>query len=199
MFNGYIEYTNILSSQVDCRRPITIISIGNLNIGESWKYRVKKHISFFFQRFYLYMKCCSMTSLTWLLWTFSLVVASDLLGHTRRWRQIHVRSTSLDLFLSFPMPQNHAKFLINHLNFYCTKQIDYIFSMSVYCNRSQKTLQHVKNNSHVTRLRLGSYLISWSRSYLWGMPGSKGNWPWVRGWLIAFHCRWILVNLAVAD
>ena len=36
--------------------------------------------------------------------------------------------------------------------------------MSVYCNRSQKTSQFVKNNSHTTRLRLVSYFLFFSRS-----------------------------------
>ena len=49
---------------------------------------------------------------------------------------------------------------INHLNFYCIKQIDNIF-LYVYCNRSQKTSQRVKNNSHATRLRLVSYFFYW--------------------------------------
>ena len=69
-----------------------------------------------------------------------------------------------DLFLSahvsrlvflFSCPQNPS---INHLNFYCIKQIDNIF-LYVYCNRSQKTSQRVKNNSHATRLRLVSYVF----------------------------------------
>ena len=51
--------------------------------------------------------------------------------------------TSADLFFFFHAP-------INHLSFYCIKQIDYIFPC-VYCNRSQKTSQRVKNNSHATR------------------------------------------------
>ena len=38
------------------------------------------------------------------------------------------------------------------MNFYCIKQIDYIFPC--VCNRSQMTSQRVKNNSHATRLRL---------------------------------------------
>ena len=33
------------------------------------------------------------------------------------------------------------------------------FSVCVYCNRSQKTSQRVKNNSHATRLRLVSYFF----------------------------------------
>ena len=52
------------------------------------------------------------------------------------------------LVFLFSCPQNPS---INHLNFYCIKQIDYIFPC-VYCNRSQKTLQRVKNNSLATRL-----------------------------------------------
>ena len=43
-------------------------------------------------------------------------------------------------------------------DFYCIKQIDNIFPC-VYCKRSQKTSQRVKNNSHATRLRLVSYFL----------------------------------------
>ena len=50
---------------------------------------------------------------------------------------------------------------INHLNFYCIKQIDYIFSVRVYCNRSQKTSQRVKNNMsrHSTSSRVVLFLF----------------------------------------
>ena len=34
-----------------------------------------------------------------------------------------------------------------------------MFSVRVYCNRSQKTSQRVKNNSPATRLRLVSYFL----------------------------------------
>ena len=59
------------------------------------------------------------------------------------------------LVFLFSCPQNPS---INHLNFYCIKEIDYIFPC-VFCNRSQKTSQCVKNNSHATRLRLVSYFV----------------------------------------
>ena len=43
---------------------------------------------------------------------------------------------------------------------YCIKQIDNIFPcVCVYCNRSQKTSQRLKNNSHATRFRLVSYVF----------------------------------------
>ena len=48
------------------------------------------------------------------------------------------------LVFLFSCPQNPS---INHLNFNCIKQIDYILPC-VYCNRSQKMSQCVKNNSH---------------------------------------------------
>ena len=100
---------------------------------------------------YAYHKYIILISIIQLLCASSLVVASDLLGHTRRWRQIHVRSTSLDLFLSFPMPQNHAKFLINHLNFYCIKQIDNIFPcVCTVIDHRRRQSQRIKNNSHAT-------------------------------------------------
>ena len=65
-----------------------------------------------------------------------------------------VISTSADLFSFFSCPKNSS---INHLNFYCIKQISrYHFSMHVYCNRSQKIATSCKeqqsrhlNSSHV--------------------------------------------------
>ena len=77
-------------------------------------------------------------------------------GHTHT--QMVSNSTSDHvswLVFLFSCPQNPS---INHLNFYCIKQIDYIFPC-VYCNRSQKTSQRVKNNSHATRLRLVPYFF----------------------------------------
>ena len=93
----------------------------------------------------------------WVLCPFSLVVDRDLLKCTRT---DGVKSTSdhvsrLVFLLSYP--QNSS---INHLNFYCIKQIDYIFPcVHMYCNRSQKTSQRVKNNSHATRICLVSYFL----------------------------------------
>ena len=54
---------------------------------------------------------------------FSLVVDRELLNDTHRWRQIHVRSRQWTCFSCFHAPNPS----INHLNFYCMKQIDYIF------------------------------------------------------------------------
>ena len=85
-------------------------------------------------------------TITWLLCAFSLVVDRDLLKDTHRWRQIHVRSRQQTCFSFFI--------------FICIKQRDYIFPrVCVYCNRSQKTSQRVKNNSHATRLCLVSYFL----------------------------------------
>ena len=69
--------------------------------------------------------------------------------HTHRWRQIHVSR----LVFLFPCPPNPS---INHLNFYCIKQIDYIFP----CWCTVLCAQRVKNNSHVTRLRLVLFLFT---------------------------------------
>ena len=64
--------------------------------------------------------------------------------------------TSADLFLFFFLPKkSFNKF---HLNVYCIKQI-----RDVYCNRSQKTSQDVKNNSHATRPCLASYFLFFAR------------------------------------
>ena len=95
-------------------------------------------------------------TITWLLCAFSLVVDQILEDtHTDG-----VKSTSdhvSRLVSIFSCPPNPS---INHLNFYCIKQIDYIFPcMHVYCNRSQKTSQRVKNSSHATRLHLVSHFF----------------------------------------
>ena len=50
---------------------------------------------------------------------------------------------------SFNKPFEFLLYKTNRLN----------FSVCVYCNRSQKTSQRVKNNSHATRLRLVSYFF----------------------------------------
>ena len=79
-------------------------------------------------------------------------------GHTYRWRQIHVRSRQQTCF-SFFMPQKSFnkpfKFLL-----YTTNRLH--FPACVYCNRPQKTSQHVNNNSHTTRRRLVSCVLSCS-------------------------------------
>ena len=41
------------------------------------------------------------------------------------------------------------------------------FSVCVYCNRSQKTSQRVKNNNHATRLRLVSYFFQFFDNQKW--------------------------------
>ena len=65
--------------------------------------------------------------------------------------------TSADLiFFINSCPKNLSK---NHLNFYDDKTNRLHFSVRVYCNRSQKTSQRVKNNSHTTRLRLHRYVF----------------------------------------
>ena len=48
---------------------------------------------------------------------------------------------------------------INHLNFYCMKQIHKIFPCVCTLNKSQRTSQRVNNNSHGTRFRLVSYIF----------------------------------------
>ena len=74
-------------------------------------------------------------------------------SHTHTHTSDHV---SRIVFL-FSCPKNPS---INHMNFYFIKQIDNIFPcVCVYCNWSQKTSQRVKNNSHVTRLRLVPYFF----------------------------------------
>ena len=64
-------------------------------------------------------------TITRLLCAFSLVVDRDLLKDTHT---DDVKSTSADLFVFFHAAQNSS---INHLNFYCIKQIDYIFFVCV--------------------------------------------------------------------
>ena len=76
-------------------------------------------------------------------------------GHTHRWRQILAIHVSRLVFL-FSCPKNPS---INHLDFYWIKTNRLHFPVCVYCNRSQKTSQRVKDNSHATRLRLVSYFF----------------------------------------
>ena len=68
-------------------------------------------------------------TITWLLCAFSLVVDRDLLKDTHT---DGVKSTSdhvSRLVFLFSCPKNSS---INHLNFYCIKQIDYIFPCVIY-------------------------------------------------------------------
>ena len=68
-------------------------------------------------------------TITWLLCAFSLVVDRDLLKDTHTGG---VKSTSdhvSRLVFLFSCPKNSS---INHLNFYCIKQIDYIFPCVIY-------------------------------------------------------------------
>ena len=93
--------------------------------------------------------------IAWLLCAVSSVVDRDLLKGTYT---DGVKSTSdyvNRLVFLFSCPKNPS---INHLNYYCMKQIDYIFPFE-YCNRKQKTSQRVKNNSHPTRLRFVLYVF----------------------------------------
>ena len=76
-------------------------------------------------------------------------------GHTDGVK-IHVRSRQQTCF-SFPMPHKYFNKSFEFL-FYKTNRLH--FSVCVYCNRSQKTSQRVKNNSHATRLRLWHHLWS---------------------------------------
>ena len=78
-------------------------------------------------------------TVTWLLCAFSMVVDRDQLTHTDGVKST-LDNVSRFVFL-FPFPKNPS---INHLNFYCWKQIDNIF-LCVYCS------------SHATPLSLVSY------------------------------------------
>ena len=57
------------------------------------------------------------------------------------------------LLCTLPLVVDRELLNDTHLNFDCIKQIRLHFSVCVYCNRSQKTSQHVKN-SDATRLRV---------------------------------------------
>ena len=94
-------------------------------------------------------------TITWLLCAFSLAADRDLLKDTHRWRQIHVRSRQRTCF-SFFMPRKSFNKPFEFL-LYKTNRVR--FPVCVYCKRSQKTPQRVKNNSHITRLRLVSYFF----------------------------------------
>ena len=88
-----------------------------------------------------------------------LSVDRDLLKYTHRWRQIQVRSRQQTCF-SFSMPR---KFFNKPFEFLLYKTNILHFPVCVYCNRSQKTSQRVKNNSHATRLRIVSYFLFFTR------------------------------------
>ena len=113
-----------------------------------------EHAQYKFQiiKLYIYIYIYIYNNVTSILCAFSLVVDRDLLKDTHRDDVKPRHITSADLFFFF-MPQNPS---INHLNFYCIKQIYNIFPCVCTVNRSQKTSQRVKNNSHTTRLRLES-------------------------------------------
>ena len=64
-------------------------------------------------------------------------------GHTHRWHQI----------------SSAPKIFNKPIEFLSCKTNRLHFSVCVYCNRSQKTSQRVKNNSHATRLRLVLFLF----------------------------------------
>ena len=71
-----------------------------------------------------------------------------------------IKSADLFFFFSSCLPNPS----INHLNFYCIYKTNRLhFSGRIYCNRSQKTSQCAKNNSHATRLRLLSYFVFFTR------------------------------------
>ena len=76
-------------------------------------------------------------------------------GHTHRWCEIHATSSQHTCF-SFFTPQ---KSFNNPFQFLLYKTNRLHFSMCVYCNRSQKTSQRVKNNLHATQLHLVSYFL----------------------------------------
>ena len=90
-----------------------------------------------------------MYTITWLLCAFLLAVDRDLL-EDKRTEDVSSRQR-IDYF----MLQNPPRSSINHL--YKTNRLH--FPVCVHCNRSQKTSQRVKNNSHATRLRLVSYFL----------------------------------------
>ena len=81
----------------------------------------------------------------WLLW--ALVVDRDLLKDTHTWMASNPRQQTCFYFFmpqkSFNKPFEFVLYKTNRLH----------FSVCVYCNRSQKTSQHVKN-SDATRLRV---------------------------------------------
>ena len=76
-------------------------------------------------------------------------------GHTYKWRQIHVSG----LVLLFSCPQKPPIIFNKPFEFLLYKTNRLHFFVCVYCSRSQKTSQRVKNNSHATRLRLVSYFF----------------------------------------
>ena len=119
-----------------------------------WRHSVKTTNKYIY--IYIY-------TITWLLWAFSLVVDRDQLKDTHRWRQIHVRLRQQTCFSFFMPPKSFNKpfefLLYKSIWFLLYKTNRQHFSVCVYCNRSQKTSQRVKNNSHATRFHLVSYFF----------------------------------------
>ena len=99
-------------------RSLSLASCCN-NYETKYNYKIVSNFNFNFNFHNKYIY-----KITWLQCAFSLVVASDRLEDTCT---VDIKSTSADnwadLFLSFSTPQT----TINHLNFYCIKQIDNIF------------------------------------------------------------------------
>ena len=77
---------------------------------------------------------------------------------------------SAELFFFFHACPKYPS--INHLNFYCIKQIGYVCPCVLYCNRSQKKSQRVKNNMqsrHSTLSRLVLFVLYTLLCHLWSI------------------------------
>ena len=93
-------------------------------------------------------------------------------GHTHT---DDVKSTSdYDSGFSFLVPQKSFNRPFECL-LYKTNRLH--FSVRVYCNRSQKTSQRVKNNSHAIRLRLVSYFLYTLHTVMYNMHTSVKKQP----------------------
>ena len=93
-------------------------------------------------------------TITWLLCPFSLDVNRDPLKDTHR---EGVKSTWDDVSRLFFFSHATRNYWLNNLNFYCIKQVDYIFPC--VCTVMFYTLR-VNNNTFPTRLRLVLYFYS---------------------------------------
>ena len=79
--------------------------------------------------------------------------------------------TSADLFFFFHAPKSFKK----ALKFLSYKTTRLHFSVCVYCNRQQKTSQHVKNNNQATRVVLFCSLHAVTSSVIYYSTHTREN------------------------
>ena len=119
-----------------------------------------EHAQYKFQiiKLYIYIYIYIYNNVTSILCAFSLVVDRDLLKDTHRDDVKPRHITSADLFFFF-MPQNPS---INHLNFYCIKQIYNIFPCvctHVIDHRRRHSVFKKQQSRHSTSSRVVLFVL----------------------------------------